>query len=65
MADNSTDPPRDVDSFSVEGQQTNFLTPEQQAAEDARLARKDFTKRKRSIRNLFRFAKFRTKDAPP
>jgi len=60
----STEPSRDVQSVSVDGQMTTFVSPSEQVVEDARRARQRGLKRNKPLAGFLRIFKMNLQDRP-
>lgn len=55
---------RDVKTTKVDGTETTFLTPQEQAAKDARAAEETKLVRSNPLQSFFRITKTSTQDRP-
>jgi hypothetical protein len=55
---------RDVKTTKVDGTETTFLTPQEQAAKDARVAEETKLARSNPLQSFFRVHKTTTQDRP-
>lgn len=64
MSEDTEPAPRDISSFTVDGQTTQFVAPKDQLVEDARQARQRGLQRRKSLTGFLRMFRIGTQDRP-